>query len=76
MAKAKAAPKKSTTKKAATAAVVNPGSIAGIGGVVGMLGATFDPGRADTWAQVGGAVSALAVAAAAWFGARGERSGS
>lgn len=66
----------SKTRKAATAAVINPGSIAGIGGAITALGATIQPDKADMWAQVGGGVSVLATFAAAWFGARGTRSGS
>lgn len=64
------------TKRAATAAVTNPGSLAGIGGAVAAIGAGFDPGNAETWAQVGGAVSILATLAASFWGARGQRSGS
>lgn len=65
----------SKTKRAATAAAVNPGSLAGIGGAVTAAGVAFggDPAQ---WAVIGGTVSSLAVLAAAIFGARGQRSGS
>lgn len=68
--------KEGKTKRAATAAVTNPGSLAGIGGAVGMLGAAIQPDKIEMWSQIGGTVSILATLAASFWGAKGQRSGS
>lgn len=74
-AKKAAKPKQSKTKGAAKAAVMNPGSLAGIGSAITGIGVAFG-GDVQQWAAIGGGVSMLATLAASFYGARGERSGS